>query len=146
MDKMNREHHGAGPGASRGRQAEAPQQIPPSGWKDVLLRTWKEINDDRVLLIAAGATYYLLLSLFPSLAAFVSLYGLFTDPTTVTEHLSLLSTVVPPSGMELLREQLTTLTEQRPATLGWGLVISLGLALWSASAGIKTMFEAMNNA
>lgn len=128
----------------RGRHAYAPQDIPATGWKDILWRTWGEITDDRVMLIAAGATYYLLLALFPTIVAFVSLYGLFTDPATVRHHVSLLSGLVPAGGLEIIDEQLTRLTTQGAATLGWGLVISLAIALWSSSSGIKAMFEAMN--
>jgi membrane protein len=128
----------------RGRQAETPQRIPPRGWKDILWRTYGEINDDQVLLIAAGVTFFLLLSLVPALSAFVSLYGLFSDPLTVREQLSMLAGVVPSGGMEILDEQLTRLTAQGGSTLGWALALSLGLALWSASAGVKALFQAMN--
>lgn len=130
--------------AGRGRQAEVPQAIPARGWKDILWRTYAEINEDRVLLIAAGVTFYLLLSLVPALTAFVSLYGLFNDPITVRDQLSMLAGVVPSGGMEILNEQLTRLTAQGGSTLGWALAVSLGLALWSASAGVKALFQAMN--
>jgi membrane protein len=128
----------------RGRQAEAPQRIPPRGWKDILWRTYSEINDDQVLLIAAGVTFYLLLSLVPALSAFVSLYGLFSDPLGAREQLAMLAGVVPSGGMEILNDQLTRLTAQGGSTLGWALALSLGLALWSASAGVKALFQAMN--
>lgn len=128
----------------RGREAEAPQRIPRRGWKDILWRTYGEINDDRVVLIAAGVTFFLLLSLVPALSAFVSVYGLFNDPVTVRDQLTMLSGVIPSGGMEILNEQLTRLTAQGGSTLGWTLVVSLGLALWSASAGVKALFQAMN--
>ncbi len=128
----------------RGRHADSPQQISPPGWKDILLRTYKEFNDDRVTMIAAAVTYFLLLSLFPTLTAFVSIYGLFTDPATVTEHLQMLSSFVPEGGMEILNEQLTRLATTGGGALSFALVISIALALWSASSGIKTLFEAMN--
>jgi membrane protein len=128
----------------RGRHADAPTEMTPKAWKDILWRTWGEISDDRITLIAAGATYYLLLALFPTVVAFVSLYGLFTDASTVNQHVALLSGIVPAGGMQIIDEQLTRLTQQGPATLGWGLFISLALALWSSSSGIKTLFEAMN--
>jgi len=130
--------------ANRGRHAEAPTEMPAKAWKDILWRTWSEISDDRITLIAAGATYYLLLALFPTVVAFVSLYGLFTDPSTVNQHVALLSGIVPAGGLAIIDDQLTRLTQQGAATLGWGLVLSLGLALWSSSSGVKTMFEAMN--
>jgi membrane protein len=129
---------------NRGRSANRPTQVPPQGWQDILWRTWKEMGDDRLTLVAAGATYYLLLAIFPTLTAFVSLYGLIADPRTVAEHVELVSSIVPAGGIELIREQLTRLTEQGNATLGLALVISVAIALWSSSTGVKTMFEAMN--
>src|SRR5690606_12098176 len=75
----------------RGRGAEWPSQIPRSGWRDILWRLLARFNEDRVMLIAAGATFYLLLSLFPALAAFVSVYGFFADATTIAGHLSVLA-------------------------------------------------------
>jgi membrane protein len=132
MDALKTAHRAAEP--HRGRSASAPQEVPPKGWKDVLWRTWREIGDDRVTLVAAGATYFLLLSIFPTLTAFVSLYGLFADPRTVAEHVEI----------EIIRDQLTRLTQQGGGTLGTALLISLAVALWSSGAGVKAMFQAMN--
>jgi len=128
----------------RGRQADTPGEIPPSGWKDILWRVYQSINEDRVMLTAAGVTYYLLLSLVPTLSAFVSIYGLFADRRTVLEHVNMLAGIVPGGGIELIREQLTRLTAEGQGALGVTLLISLAIALWSASAGVKSMFEAMN--
>jgi membrane protein len=142
MDALNTDRRKAE--RHRGRRAEAPQQVPAKGWKDILWRTWKEMGDDRLTLVAAGATYYLLLAIFPTLTAFVSLYGLIADPRTVAEHVELVSSIVPAGGIEIIREQLTRLTEQGNTTLGLALIVSVAIALWSSSTGVKTMFEAMN--
>src|SRR5688572_6717880 len=128
----------------RGRHADAPTEMTPKAWKDILWRTWGEISDDRITLIAAGATYYLLLALFPTVTAFVSLYGLFADPVTISEHVGIVSSLVPAGGIELITDQLTRLTQRGSAALGLALLVSLGIALWSSSSGIKAMFEAMN--
>jgi membrane protein len=135
---------GTAGGDAKGRGADSPAQVPAQGWKDILLRTYAEINDDRVTLIAAAVTYYLLLAIFPALTAFVSLYGLFTDPATVGEHLRALSSVVPEGGMAIVDEQLKRLTASGNAKLGFALAISIALALWSTGSGVKTLFEAMN--
>src|SRR5689334_915390 len=58
--------------AERGRQAYRPSEIPALGWKDIFWRLWEQFNKNRILLVAAGVTFYLLLALFPALAAFVS--------------------------------------------------------------------------
>ena len=40
-----------------------------------------------MLAVAAGVVFYMLLALFPVLAALVSLYGLFTDPNLINANL-----------------------------------------------------------
>jgi membrane protein len=74
----------------RGRQANAPWQIPWRGWKDILWRTYQQIGEDRLLAVAAGVVFYGLLALFPALTALVSLYGLFANPATINDQLSTL--------------------------------------------------------
>jgi membrane protein len=68
----------------RGRRAVAPWQIPFRGWKDILVRTYHEINDDRLLAVAAGVVFYGLLALFPAITALVSSYALFAKPARST--------------------------------------------------------------
>lgn len=56
----------------RGRDAHRATAIPFAGWKDILWRTYGQVSKDRVLLVAAGVTFYALLALFPALTALVS--------------------------------------------------------------------------
>jgi membrane protein len=135
VDPDNRDH---------GRDADAPSEIPALGWKDIVWRLWQEFNKDRVLLIAAGASFYLLLALFPALAAFVSLYGFVADPATVADHVAYLGGMLPTGGLDLIRQQLQALARQDHDTLGVGFFVGLAIALWSANSGIKALFDAMN--
>ena len=135
---------GAARQKGRGREADAPTALPPRAWREILGRVFADIGRDNVMLIAAGVTFYLLLALVPALTAFISIYGLFADQATVLDHISLLEGIVPAGGLDIVREQLQRLVSEGNTTLGWTLVISLVIALWSASAGIKAMFEAMN--
>lgn len=128
----------------RGRSAEAPNEIPAKGLKDVLYRVVSGVLEDRVTLIAAGVTYYLLLALFPALGALVSLYGFVADPTTIATHIGFLSQLFPRGSFDLILNQLTALTEQKPQTLSIGFVTGLVIALWSANNGIKALCDAMN--
>jgi membrane protein len=128
----------------RGRHADSPTQVPTKGWKDILLRTFKEVGNDRVTLIAAGVTYFLLLALFPTLTATISVYGLVVDPATVQEHVGKLAAFLPEGGRAIIEEQLSRFVQQDAPTLGLALAISLALALWSSSSGVKALFEAMN--
>lgn len=129
---------------NRGRQAVSPFQLPWQGWKDVFWRVVAEIGDDRVLAVAAGVVFYMLLALFPALAAFVSIYGLTAEASTINDHLSLIASVVPEGAMSIITEQITRLTESRNASLSFGFIFGLGLALWSANAGVKAVMDALN--
>lgn len=131
-------------GDSRGQSASSPAGIPARGWKDILVRVGGEISRDRVMLIAAGVTFYLLLAMVPAMSAFISIYGLFSDPATVQQQLQMLEGFVPGGGMAILDEQLSRLAGQANTTLGATLAISLAIALWSTNAGVKALFEAMN--
>ena len=131
-------------GGERGRLATSPTEIPSKGWLDIVYRAFKEVSNDRLTLVAAGVTFYLLLALAPTLAAFVSIYGLFFDPATIQEHAAALSGVLPGGGMDILNEQLDRLASAETQTLGFAFAISLGLALWSANAGMKALFEGVN--
>lgn len=128
----------------RGREADAPSEIPARGWKDILWRTYEEFSRDRLMLVAAGLTFYVLLAIFPAISALVSIYGLFADPASVGEQLDLLAGIVPGGGMEILGETMTRLASRGETTLGFGLVIGLSVALWSANAGMKSLFDALN--
>jgi len=130
--------------AARGRQANSPAAIPARGWKDVLWRTFKEVGDDRVTLVAAGATYFLLLALFPTVSAVASVYGLFADPSQAQQHAAALAGVIPAGGLQIVDEQLQRLAAQPSGALSWALVVSIAVALWGSSSGVKTLFEAMN--
>jgi len=128
----------------RGRSADTPTEIPARGWKDILWRTYEEFGKDRVMSVAAGVTYYALLAVFPAIAALVSIYGLFADPATIQDHLNALSGVLPGGGVDIIREQVTRIASQGSGTLGFGFIFGLVLSLWSANAGMKAIFDALN--
>lgn len=130
--------------AARGRDADWPSEIPAKGWKDVAWRVWREINEDRILLIAAGTSFYLLLALFPALTAFVSTYAFFADPLAVADHLSTIAALVPADALGIIEQQLRSLTAQDPQALSIGFVVGFLFAYWSANNGVKTLFEALN--
>ncbi len=59
------------------------------------------------MLIAGGVTFYLLLAMFPALAALVSpLYGLAADPMTIANHLRKLAIMLPPEPFDIVADQI----------------------------------------
>jgi membrane protein len=130
--------------SGRGRRANMPWHIPWNGWKDIFWRVYASINDNRLLAVAAGVTFYSVLAIFPAVAAFVSLYGLVADASTIDAHLSLVAGVLPGGALDILHEELTKLVAKSNAKLGLGFVFGLGVALWSANAGMKAIIDALN--
>ena len=104
---------------SRGRSATTPSDMPARGWKDILLRVYEGISADRILANAAGVTFYALLAIFPGIAALVSIYGLFADPTTIANNLDAVSDIMPGGAVEVVRDQVNRIAEQGAATLGF---------------------------
>lgn len=130
--------------SGRGRGAEIPEAIPLKGLKDVLWRVVHQVSKDRVTLIAAGVTFYLLLGLFPAISALVALYGLVADTSTMTEHLRELSGMLPPGAFDLIAERISSLSASRNSTLGLTFFASLSIALWSTHSATLAIFDAMN--
>jgi Virulence factor BrkB len=128
----------------RGRRATAPWQIPWAGWKDIFWRVCDSVIDNRLLAVAGGVAFYSLLAIFPAVAAFVSLYGLIADASTIDAHLSLAAGVFPAGAVELLHEQITRIAAKSDAKLGLGFITGLAVALWSANAGMKAIIDALN--
>ena len=128
----------------RGRHALAPWEIPWAGWKDIFWRVYASVIDNRLLAVAAGVVFYSLLAIFPAIAAFVSLYGLIADASTIDSHLSLASGVFPAGAVDILHEQITRLTAKSDTKLSLGFVTGLAIAIWSANAGMKAIIDALN--
>jgi membrane protein len=128
----------------RGRGATNPGEIPWRGWSDVLWRTYEQVQEDRILSIAAGVVFYALLALFPAITALVSLYGLFAQSSTIQEHLAFLTTLMPGAAVTIIDEQIARVVSKGNTQLGFGFLIGLGIALWSANAGMKALIDALN--
>jgi membrane protein len=128
----------------RGREAEGPTRIPSRGWKDILWRTWEEISADRLLLVAAGVVFYAMLAIVPTITAMVSLYGLFAKASTISGHLGFLAGLIPASAYDLISEQIVRIAANSDGKLTLAFAVALGIALWSANAGMKAIFDALN--
>jgi len=131
-------------GDGRGREAETPAEIPSTGWKDIAWRVYEGIINDRVLLVAAGVTFYALLAMFPATAAIVSLYGLFADGGIINEHLRLISGFLPDGAIEVIGDQVKRIAAQGNTALGFAFLGTFALSLWGANAGTKAIFDALN--
>ena len=126
--------------AISGKHAERPSQIPPRGWRQVVRRGWAEAKADQVPLLGAGVAFFAFLALFPALIALVTLYGLFADPGVIADQVNSLS-ALPAEARQLIVDQINN---QNRAALGWSVVVSVAIALFSASGGVNQLMIAVN--
>lgn len=129
---------------SRGHQAEKPKQIPKKGWKDIGKRVFGQIKKDNLDIVAAGVAFYFFLAIFPTLAATISIYGLVTDPAQVQSQLSQITSAMPQEVGQVISERLKSIAGESNQTLGWSVVISILISLWSANKGTKALFTGVN--
>ncbi len=113
-------------------------------WKHIVFDVYNNLLEHRILAVAGGVTFYSLLAIFPAIAAVVSLYGLFADPDIAVTQSSNLSGVMPSGAISIIQGQMTRVASQQHGTLGVTFAISLAVSLWSANAGIKALFDALN--
>ena len=135
-------HEARDPG--RGRSAHRPHHIPLKGWLDILWRWAGSYFGDRVGFVAGGVTFFIVLALFPTFGAFVTVYGLFADPAEAWARLQFLYSFFPPSVAEFLGGQMQRLALNSSGELTFTLVWTLLLSLWAANNGVKTLFYGLN--
>ena len=128
----------------RGRFSASPLQIPWAGWKDILWRTYDQISEDRLLAISAGVVFFGLLAVFPAITALVSSYGLFADASTIGANLQTLALMLPDGSFQIVQDQIARVLAKGGTSLGATFLFGLGLAIWSANAGVKAIIDALN--
>jgi membrane protein len=100
----------------------------------------------RLGLSAAGAAFWLAIATLPLLVAVVSLYGLVRTRAQVTGDLAALFRAGPGTLSSVVAQQLRTISNTGRGTLSIGLVVSLVVALWSASTSIYNLDRAITSA
>jgi len=128
---------------NRGRAAESPVQIPKLGWRDILLRAKDGVSAHNISIVAAGAAFFLLLGLIPALASLISIYGLVAAPSVIQAQFASIASMMPAEARMLLEGQMKSIASQ-PHTAGFAVVVSIVLALWGGSTGVKTLMNALN--
>jgi membrane protein len=124
--------------------AATPPRTPPADWRLIAGRAFKEFNQDRITAVAAGATFFSLLALFPALGVFVSLYGLFGDVDKARAEVFDLAGVLPDGGVTILTQQIDHLAALPHQSLGLTFATSLLLSIWSANAGMKALIGGLD--
>lgn len=128
-----------------GRKPRKPTDIKAPNWKFVAKNAVREFTDDQLGDVAAGLTYYTVLSLFPALIALVSILSLFGQSGDLIRNLVIdlqRQGAIPVDALGVILPAMESLLEA-PAP-GLGLVLGLVIALWTASNYVKAFARGMN--
>jgi membrane protein len=109
----------------------------------VVARIGRELAQGRISVMAGGVAFYAFLALFPALTALVSIYGLLADPGRIGDQMDALAVLLPQPVRDLLQEELTALAARSKGTLSLEVVVSIGLAMWAANKGTRTILLAV---
>lgn len=113
------------------------------GWGELIKRTVKETQADKGFGLAAQLAYYFFLALFPALLVLIALAGVFADAGFVERLVNMMSGAVPPDVISIIRDQLIRISQgQQGGILTFGVLA----ALWSSSAAIVSLIDALNSA
>ena len=94
-------------------------------------------------LVAAGCAFYGAFALFPAISLLISLFGLVFDPATVEPQLAAFRGLVPEGTYELIERRVHEVIASPRPRLELGALVSLGILLWSASAGTRALMSGL---
>lgn len=113
-------------------------------WIRLISRVAERIKNHRLSLVSAGMAFYAILSIFPALTALLSIYGLIADPASVAHQVNMLPAKLPPALTHMIQQQIGGISQGPSAALTLGLVVSIVLAVYSASKSTRALVSALN--
>jgi membrane protein len=115
----------------------------PIGWKELLKRTLGDTLKDDAQGLAAQLSYYFFLSLFPTLLCLIALASLFPLENVVDDMTRMLQPFMPAEAIGFVGDQMIKVAQSDDRAI---LSFSILVALWSSSAAMGAIVNAMNRA
>lgn len=143
-DEKSAERAAQAPDPDDPRKPDSPDDLHKRSWKYVLRTTVREFQHDQATDLAAALTYYAVLAIAPGLLAVVSILGLVGNGQQLVEDLveTASGIVGSDSATDTIEPILTNISNSPGAGLTF--VVSLVVALWSASGFVNAFSRGMN--
>jgi len=100
-------------------------------------------TEQRTSLAAAGAAFWVVVAIFPAGIAAVKIFGLVIGPEHAAKLLSSLTTTNKSGLGASLESQLQAAASSTSSTLSIGLIVSVAVSVWGASAGAYSLARAI---
>ena len=123
--------------------AEAPAFTLRGRLRHIALRVWREAISDHIGVVAAGCAFYGMVALFPAISLLVSTYGLLFDVATVEPQIEYLRELIPEETHDLVTGRVHEVVSSPRPRLEFGALVSLGVLIWSASAGTRSLMSSL---
>jgi membrane protein len=113
------------------------------GWREIFKRAAVEMYEDDCLGLAAALAYYFFLALFPAMLALVALASFFPLDRLVPRLIESAGPLLPPDVLTIVTQQIEKIAEGNNGGL---LTFGFLAALWSSSAAVMAIVDALNRA
>src|SRR3954465_8916636 len=115
----------------------------PLGWKEITLRTSREMIADDCLDLAAQLAYYFFLALFPALLFLVAVISFIPISGLMDTITSTLARVAPGEVITIVQDQILKIAHEKNGGL-----LTLGMlgTIWSTSSGVNAIISTLNQA
>jgi membrane protein len=128
------------------------KRIDGATWIAILRKTWDEIGDDRVSIVASGVAFRVALALFPAIALLVWISGRTVGPDEARSLVGTLSDLVPDASRAIVKGAVDSSLRSNPvdgsAEAPWlgsfAPVLGVAVTLWATNSGTKALFAALN--
>jgi membrane protein len=107
----------------------------------VVRLTYAGVRSKHTSQLAAGLSYYFILSLFPMLIAFAAALALVPLPHLFEQIITLMGRFIPADSMGLVRGVLRDVISPHGGSI---LSVGIVLTVWAASGGVAALVEAVN--
>jgi membrane protein len=107
---------------------------------DIFKKVYADIVDNHIMALAAGLSYYFIMSLFPLLILAAAVLPYIPVPDLFDRMVGAMAQIVPADSIGLVRGVLKDVIVPHSAFLTFGIVGTL----WAASGGFASLIEALN--
>src|SRR3954465_12940415 len=115
----------------------------PLGWKEITLRTSREMIADDCLDLAAQLAYYFFLALFPALLFLVAVISFIPIAGLLDSITGMLARIAPNEVLSIVQDQILKIAHEKNGGL---LTIGMLGTIWSTSSGVNAIIDTLNQA
>jgi membrane protein len=112
-------------------------------WSELAKRTYRELMEDDAMGLAAQLAYYFFLALFPAILCVLALVSFLPLQNFTDAVVRSAAAIAPEPMLVLIREQMARLAEGNHGGIA---IVGLLGALWSSSAALVAVIDAINRA